>query len=332
MNAIKLGYNSGYIMIAKLFMYGTVSMHPNLEIAKKCLNKAMKTDRAEATELIHRMAGLVKTPDTAYPAHAQAQVQGADVDTVAQEQADAAENVAVVEDLIRNERMIVPVIIPPTRAYRNDTQSAHDSLVVKTLKQSIQNLKRAVKIEQQPMRSLDILKNIIQRRAHSAKNANALKVLESVSTYGEELTSLGITELEALNLVWHRIDGDEDKINNLIDELASGVEHDKVVCTMGRLSRIVNSLNGVDKIVFITHTNTIRKEIMDAAPILRKTLLSTYSASDRKAIDGIADHPIQAEFDEKFKSALSDKIRKDYLHKNLITEAQAAELVVLLTC
>ena len=182
------------------------------------------------------------------------------------------------------------------------------------------------------MRSLDILKNIIQRRAHSAKNANALKVLESVSTYGEELTSLGITELEALNLVWHRIDGDEDKINNLIDELASGVEHDKVVCTMGRLSRIVNSLNGVDKIVFITHTNTIRKEIMDAAPILRKTLLSTYSASDRKAIDGIADHPIQAEFDEKFKSALSDKIRKDYLHKNLITEAQAAELVVLLTC
>ena len=85
-----------------------------------------------------------------------------------------------------------------------------------------------------------------------------------------------MTETEALQLVWNKINNqtDTNKKSNMIEILAkqldSGIENGHVVCSSGKISRIIGTLDGIDdEMVASRPIWAIRDEIATLASKIR---------------------------------------------------------------
>jgi len=81
-----------------------------------------------------------------------------------------------------------------------------------------------------------------------------------------------ITESDALSLIWNKINKEKDTIkkSNMIEILAkqldSGVENGHVVCSSGKISRIIGTLDGIDDTIVQSRPIwAIREEISNLA-------------------------------------------------------------------
>jgi len=132
--------------------------------------------------------------------------------------------------------------------------------------------------------------------------SDALATLSSLSSTTVE--SIGKSETDTLRLVWERIQQEKNDTlrtnltETLIKQLASAVEHGHVVCSTGKVTRIMSTLETIDDMVTAKPMWAIREEIATLAVKTREDFLAKLSKEQRETYDkGGA-----SEYDDKMKS------------------------------
>lgn len=135
------------------------------------------------------------------------------------------------------------VLSPPL-----DLQNVHDHGVMSAMRKSIEKLPSASCATSDPVASLEAVVARNEDMTDEDK-AKALHFIDSLS--GEKHSSLGISERDALHSVWSRIESMSDQrtkdnaTETLAKQLASGVERGHVVCSTGKIARMVGALDGI---------------------------------------------------------------------------------------
>ena len=151
----------------------------------------------------------------------------------------------------------VAIFTRPTRnlnhaVYKNDMQNVHDHGVSQITRKNLDYLKTSYTDKNDNTKE-DVIDHILSHPQLSSKiKGNSLLVLDNL-TNKERHSTFNVTEKEALELVWNKLnkETDKDKKNNLIEILAkqldSSVENGHIVCSSGKISRIIGTLDGIDE-------------------------------------------------------------------------------------
>lgn len=221
------------------------------------------------------------------------------------------------------------------KAY-NDPQNTHDSYVLSTIKHSLEKIKNSENENEKDSKNDGGYDNVsgyniqdfIKQLPQTDKTHDALKSLEIVISSNREdmVSSMGISEYNALDMVWKRINSDkfDDSTKKtlketLVDELASMQEFGQMVCQTGRVARIVDTLNGVDDDVSIKPMHAINEEMMTKAAHIRKTLTEEYPENEQKQLEAGTSND-QDKFDLKLKTSIVEGLRKDYVDTHILTD------------
>lgn len=148
----------------------------------------------------------------------------------------------------------------------SDTQNVHDHAVSRGMHKALRDMTSSGDASE------DVTMCILESDASPTAKADALAVLDTLGT--AQHSTLGTSEREALDKVWNRIrnlptEAARDAENILITQLASGVERGHVVCSTGKIARIVSTLDGLVETPAIKPMWAIREEIGSLAARVR---------------------------------------------------------------
>lgn len=217
---------------------------------------------------------------------------------------------------------------PEVAGIRNDMQNTHDGMVMETIKNSVDNLRLDTRLNIDKGTMLRDIQTHIRNMSTGQKQRNALRTLTSLDS-NNTISSLNSTDIDVLHLVWNRINDPRNEqqratmIGNLVNELAECVEHDSIVCCTGRVNRIVDSLNMVDKDVVIKPQWAINKELMDKAAVIREEMLTNHpniKAAMDKLNPTTEEQQICDTFTDQFKEQLYNVFRKEYIESGIMSE------------
>lgn len=229
---------------------------------------------------------------------------------------------------VRTERADTPVVAIVTRDANpnyNDAHNTHNSQVLSTIKNSLSKIKKSTKQIFNAPQSLRDIRSFIMRRSYSDKREDALKSLDSIEKSTSPLTFCKMKEVDALNLVWNRIHNDKHNSNQsnlkdtLFNQLAEMQEHGKTVCSTGKFTRIVDTLNVVDDEVTIKPTYAINQEMMDKSAKIRTDILSKFSEDERKKLE-MGTSSNQDSFDSDLKEKIRGDLKKDYVDSKILSQ------------
>ena len=180
-------------------------------------------------------------------------------------------------------------VIQATTPVINDTQNVHDPLVVKSVNNIINILRPIGLTEKSPIMMLN---DIAGANTNKITKQKALRVFDELKPR-DMITAYNISTLEAAMLVWNHA-----PIETIVDQLASCIENGIPICQMGKVNRIIQSvenmtINGI-MIPFIKNKALLRREIMETAAHFRNEY-------DKKG------HP-----EEGFKTALINNLYTTY--------------------
>lgn len=233
-------------------------------------------------------------------------------------------------DLFRAQHVAAEDAMPIFKAddkRNNDMHNTHNSQVVSTVALSLKRLQDDTPLQYSPAQSLAQVRNTIAARPRCDKRDDALKSLDAIERNIIPLTAVGMTESEALNVIWNRIHTESfeasrgDLIDILYDQLADMQAHGSPVCATGRLERIVDTLSTFDDNVAIKPTYVITEEMMNKANQLRSVVLDKYNddQAHRKQLDmGLA--PDQDKVDTEVRDTIRQMLHKDYVDSGILTE------------
>jgi hypothetical protein len=123
--------------------------------------------------------------------------------------------------------------VPAKTLVTNDPQNVHDHAIVASMRQILSSA---------PPRPSESAYEHVVDLVLTRGSEDAFRTVDSLSS--ETHSALGISEREALDVVWPEVVrlGAEDI---LVSQLESGVEHGKVVCSTGKIARILGTLDGL---------------------------------------------------------------------------------------
>lgn len=191
---------------------------------------------------------------------------------------------------------------------RADSQNVHDHSISQTTRRNAAQIV-GDGADYDGIELVDCVMDRLRESKLSEKEmADAFRVL--VSLVPDKIESIGCSQLDVLNAVKNKIDGVKDVavkknlFETLCKNLASGVERDHVVCSTGKIARIVSTLEGTsllkNKAVPI---EVVRREIGQLASKIRNDVLQEASTKDVDA------------YNTSSTSGLSAKMRACFEHE-----------------
>lgn len=145
------------------------------------------------------------------------------------------------------------------------------------------------------------------------------------------------SELDVFQSVWNRIhdpinhDRQQDMIKVLAQNIESGVEHGHVVCSTGKIVRLIGSLDGMDAAEDDTRQNVpklkpewlIDREIAEYTAKLREETLNSLSKEDRESYEKLeVDDETQKATMEHISSSMREKLKEkvigDYVETGIM--------------
>lgn len=190
--------------------------------------------------------------------------------------------------------------------YRLDSQNVHDHGVTKVTNFNIDNLKKEVdirKLHRTDNEIGQIVNAIVEHPELDPKTKEeALHVIENL---GESRHStFDVTERDALVMVWDKINKNPNMKNNLTETLAkqlsSSIENGHIVCSSGKITRIMSTLDGVSNEASRPMW-AIREELANKAAKIREQMTDKYG-----------DTP---EAGRRMKDAFESEVKNDYINK-----------------
>jgi len=215
----------------------------------------------------------------------------------------------------------------------SDPHNARDHMVNTTAKQSFERLRSNTHIQYDIPTVLKMIHQFITQESDLAshKKQNASKVIENMARNMNSVDYEGSKELEALQLVWNRIKthyrSSKQRLNlsnNLVNELAECIEYGELVCTAGRVNRIIDSLNFIDPEVKIKPKWAIKQEMMYKAEQIRASMLKSTDGMTRDSLDATVPTAMQTKhiktFMDKFQRELKRNFTKQYVDGGIMSK------------
>ena len=207
----------------------------------------------------------------------------------------------------------------PVQQLAVDKQNVHDHAVSRTTQQNARKIVDEVGRGAEYDRIALIDAVVSELRAGKASEQvlrDAFRVL--VSLVPDKIESIGCSQLDVLNATKAKIDGVKDThlrknlFETLGKNLASGIERNHVVCSTGKIARIVSTLEGTglvsNKVVPI---EVVRREMGTLASKIRSDVLSEVSPAEMKAYNTSDDN--NHALGLKMKNCFEQKVRSIYV-------------------
>lgn len=208
---------------------------------------------------------------------------------------------------------------------KNDMHNVHDHAVIATINQSIDKLKKETSIKKETHTCLQEIRNYLSNLPNNDKKNDSIIALDAIEKSFLPLSFSNLTESDVLCLVWNRIHDDihSDNINklkeNLADELAECIEHDKPVCSTGRFVRILDTLNVVDPAVSIRPTFVVNDEIMTKVGKIRDDHYNLLTEPEKELVDSIAPNEFQKQWTQTLKDDILNQLNEEYVKTGIMT-------------
>lgn len=215
---------------------------------------------------------------------------------------------------------------------RNDAQNVHDSHLQNA---AMANLSIIDSSSPSFQNNLDDIKQIFSShpKLTATEKTNIGRVLNSLDSVYVH-SKYNKTEKQVLESILSRINSDVNRDNKeelivaLGQQLASGVEHGHVVCSTGKIMRMMAALDGLDvgnDLVRLKPKWAIEREIADAAANIRKQVLDESTQEQRDKYEtGNGDGLLE----EEMKKRLWDKCVDDYVTNGIINNDESMKLLV----
>lgn len=214
----------------------------------------------------------------------------------------------------------------------NDSQNVHGPSV----QNSATNILRIIENENTSLSSFDQLKydfiNTIKTINNKPEEIQlAIQVIESLNDAIHSRYER--SEQDVFKLIWSRINHPinsnrkDDLKKILIHNLASSIEHGKLVCSTGKIMRIIGTLDGMDagdNIPLIKPEWAINQEIAEAAAKIREDVLKEANEIERNAYNSIDDNTnneAQQKLSKLMQTQLIQKCTIDYVTSGIISSA-----------
>jgi hypothetical protein len=210
----------------------------------------------------------------------------------------------------------LPLNTADTGTIRIDSQNVHDHSVTKTMKRNLDVLKKDVSNagNADPADIKERVRHVIleQDDVSQEHKYEALMTLDSLSDRVH--SSFNTSEVDVLNIVWSKVKDRDDLKNMLVRQLASGVEHGHVVCSTGKISRMVGTFDGmdVDGMDVAKPMWAVKEEIATLAGKIREEQLNGLSSSERHAYEQ-GDETCKVA--QQMKTEFEERVKKEYVEK-----------------
>lgn len=197
-----------------------------------------------------------------------------------------------------------------------DSQNVHDHGVSRSIRQNVRQIVEGTRQDYDSAFLIDSVMHELRESRELPREmlADAFRVL--VSLVPDKIESIGCSQLDVLNAVKQKIDGVEDKClkSNLFEtlgkNLSSGVERGSVVCSTGKIGRIVSTLEGTDLVANkAVPIEIIRNEIGTLASKIRDEVLSEVSKTEVDAYNSSTAHTLSS----RMKSRLEARVTSTYV-------------------
>ena len=211
----------------------------------------------------------------------------------------------------------------PKQTIVNDTQNVHDHVlqntansILKVLDTSNQKLTNSFNKDYN-----DFVKHINLNVTDDENNIN-----KTISSFSElKHSRYNKSEKEVFSLIWNKIKGNEDLIEIFKDNLASAVEDDVVVCSTGKIMRMISTLDTLDDTTpDLKPTWAIRNELANIVSAEVKNTLNTFDEKHKEAYNAYKPTETQVPLLEKvtqtIKSNIINKCKESYVKPNIISE------------
>jgi hypothetical protein len=212
--------------------------------------------------------------------------------------------------------------------------------VVKSIKHNVESLARSLNVPRQlPLAASraqggaiieEVRDMVLGLNGMSGDDkSNALQVLDKLSH--EVNSSIDASEVDVLRLVWGTVRRARDARlaanlrETLAKQLASAVERGHVVCSTGRLARIMATLDGVEDagVESVRPLWAVKDEIATLAAKVREDVLAARPEPDRRAYEAGS----HIEIEEAMKAELGRRARQTYCKDLGMSEAVVAPLI-----
>jgi hypothetical protein len=216
-------------------------------------------------------------------------------------------------DRRNTEQATAPIVaIVPVQLRRANSQNVHEHTIIAAAKKNIQNLLRVgdAYIDRGCMtRAKDELR-VIANTVDANIGGNAMLVIDKLGHMNHG--TFGCSEVEVFSRVWmviEKMDNDDVKANlkeTLLKRLADCIEENNTtVCSTGRVTRILSTLEGVEDIIGVEKSRpmwAVTEEIGTLAVKVRDRCLDAVSIERRNAYIAGEDKELADEMKAQFET------------------------------
>lgn len=358
--AIKNGYHGSVMPLASIYHWGLTGFEGNREVAKHLYGVVLKVgtdyEKGQAKDRLrqmleeegHAVSNGMLEEEASVTAGFSTSNFGADVFAehfmdfnktpyaIGQDASTRGMDEKYVDDLIQNKLSIRGRRVDSNPSVvQSDPQNARDHVVVNSAKQSLERLRANTHIQYDVPTTFKMLHEYIVKKSdvNQAKREKASQVLRELSKGIANLGYEQAKEIEALQLVWNRINSQvysqqSDKrhalMENLVTELSECIEYGELVCPTGRLNRIIDTLNHQDPVVNIQPKWAIQKTMTQRAKAIEKGMLEKSRAEVREAMKALnptaRQRQLQTEFMQKVRTSIERDLTRRYVDTGLMTK------------
>ena len=206
----------------------------------------------------------------------------------------------------------------PEQTVKNDTQNVHDHSVQNLGNQIIDTLQTQVKAAPSDFQSN---KQALLSHVDEAKHPHVRRVCDSLNPDFVH-SRFNKTEADVFNLMWTKVKDDPDKRDIFIDSLNSGIEHGHVVCSTGKIMRMLSSLDATDDSVPDLKPDwAIRQEILavisNTIDNLNKTEKRRYESDNNDAIKSVIGDRVRERCRKEYEGVLAPELLDMHLNEYL---------------
>jgi len=215
--------------------------------------------------------------------------------------------------------------------YKSDSQNVHDHSVVSIANKNLKEISKESNLRDSPQKTIEQIRDFIlgNEEMTDKQASDALLVLDKLGT--TKNSSFDMSEQDVLTNVWNKISNEQDPQlkNNLAEtlgkQLASAVENGHVVCSTGKVVRILGTFDGIedDKLDSVKPLWAIKEELSNLASKVRDDHLNNLSEPQKLAYE----RNELSELDEKMKKEFREKANDIYVNNLKMSEKIVSPII-----
>jgi hypothetical protein len=232
----------------------------------------------------------------------------------------------------------IDIVEFPRPEIRNDSQNVHSHTVQNVSKNIIDSIIATTPLQTKfDHNKDDLIRILVKMKEDAVKNnenfdidiSKVIKVTDSLND--NQHSKYNKSEKDVFNVIYSKIydlknaNNREELFKSFAKSLESALEYDKVVCSTGKIVRMVSTLDAMDDSVpNLVPEWAINEEIANLAGKIREKIMNEASEQEKRAYDLLNPNENEKKLSEnvsnKMKNELKNKCFNDYVKTGIMSE------------